>query len=129
MPVPLAAKPVAVLLFVQLNVAPEGELLKFIAETVAPEQIAWLEGKITEGVGLTVIVNEVPALEQLFNVGTTVIVETCCAETFDAVIATILPVPVAEMPVAVLLFVQENVAPKGILEKVVAAIVELPQIV
>ena len=78
---------------------------------------------------MTVIVNEVPALEQLFKVGTTVIVETCCAETLAAVIAAILPVPVAEMPVAVLLFVQENVAPEGVLEKVVAAIVELPQIV
>ena len=78
---------------------------------------------------MTVIVNEVPALEQLFKVGTTVIVETCCAETLAAVIAVILPVPVAEMSVAVLLFVQENVAPNGVLVKLVVAIVEPPQIV
>ena len=39
LPVPLAEMPVFTLLFVQLNVAPLGKLLKFIAATVAPEQI------------------------------------------------------------------------------------------
>ena len=78
---------------------------------------------------MTVTVNAVPALEQLLSVGTTVIVEACCAETFAAEIAAILPVPLAETPVAVLLFVQENVAPNGVLVKFVAIIVEPPQIV
>ena len=35
-PEPLAANPMAVLLFVQLNVAPAGVLVKLLAGTVAP---------------------------------------------------------------------------------------------
>jgi hypothetical protein len=54
-PDPLAARPIAVFEFVQVNVAPVGELLKVEGGTVAPGQYIELEGALATGCGLTVI--------------------------------------------------------------------------
>ena len=56
LPLPLAARPIAVFEFVQLNVAPEGVLVKEEAATVPPLQIVMFAGTVTVGVGFTVIV-------------------------------------------------------------------------
>ena len=54
-PVPLAASPMAVLLFVQVNVAPATELLKDKTPVCSPPQKILLGGTVTSGAGLTVI--------------------------------------------------------------------------
>ena len=54
-PNPLAARPIAVFEFVQVNVAPVGELLNDVSGTVAPGQTTELEGTLAIGCGLTVI--------------------------------------------------------------------------
>ena len=56
LPVPLAARPMDVVLFVQLKVVPTTEPLKLTAEVVAPLQSVWLETAFTSGVGLIDIV-------------------------------------------------------------------------
>ena len=55
-PVPLAARPILALLFVQLKVVPAVVLVKLDAETVPPVQIAVLAGTVTAGLGFTVMV-------------------------------------------------------------------------
>jgi hypothetical protein len=55
-PEPLAASPIAVFEFVQVYVAPAGVLLKFVGATVPFTQSVILEGIVTVGKGLTVIV-------------------------------------------------------------------------
>ena len=56
LPTPLAARPIPVLLFVQLNVEPAGLLVKLDAATVAPAQTVMLAGTVVVGLGFTVIV-------------------------------------------------------------------------
>ncbi len=51
LPLPEAPSPIAVLLLVQLKVAPEGILVKFVAGTVAPLQTVIFDGTITVVVG------------------------------------------------------------------------------
>lgn len=55
-PLPLAAKPMEVLLFVQLNPVPLTAPVKFIALVIALLHKAWLAGCTTLGVGFTVMV-------------------------------------------------------------------------
>jgi hypothetical protein len=55
-PVPLATKPMAVLLLVQENVAPGKLLVKFVAGTIAPLHTIIFAGTVTVAVGFTVIV-------------------------------------------------------------------------
>ena len=55
-PVPEAANPIAVLLFVQVNVPPAGVLAKLATGIVAPLQTIMFDGTVTVGVGLTVMV-------------------------------------------------------------------------
>jgi len=84
-------------------------------------QMDWFVTVLTAGVGLIVIVKlrEVPA--QPFMDGVTVIVPaTGVLPEFDAVKALILPVPLAPMPNAELLFVQVKVLPATEPVKVVA---------
>jgi hypothetical protein len=54
-PDPPAARPIAVFEFVQVNVAPAGELLNDVSGTVAPGQTTELEGTLAIGCGLIVI--------------------------------------------------------------------------
>ena len=55
LPVAAAARPIAVLLFIQVKVPPEGILEKITAFTIPPLQTYILDGTVTVGVGLTVI--------------------------------------------------------------------------
>ena len=55
-PLPLAAKPIAVLEFVQVNVVPEGVPTKLVAEIRTPEHTEKFAGTATTALGLTVIV-------------------------------------------------------------------------
>ena len=57
LPVPDAARPIPVLLFVQLNVVPATAPVKLTAVVAAPAHSVWLATAFTVGVGLTVIVN------------------------------------------------------------------------
>ena len=56
LPVPLAPRPIAVLVFVQLNVVPAVRLVKLTAAVAAPAHSVWLATAATTGVGFTVIV-------------------------------------------------------------------------
>ena len=55
-PDPLAASPMAVLLFVQVNIVPLTGANKVVAVTLAPLQCVWFGTVVTVGVGLTVII-------------------------------------------------------------------------
>jgi hypothetical protein len=55
-PDPLAARPMAALLFVHVNVVPETGPTKVVTGTVAPLQKLWLLTAVTVGVGLIVTV-------------------------------------------------------------------------
>ena len=55
-PVPLAAKPIAVLLLVHANVPPAGVLVKLVAATLPLLHTVMFAGTVTVGVGSTVIV-------------------------------------------------------------------------
>lgn len=57
-PVPLAANPTDVLLFVQLYTAPGTELLKFTGIVLKLLQVIWSGILASTGVGFTVISNE-----------------------------------------------------------------------
>jgi hypothetical protein len=54
-PDPLAANPIAVLLFVQVNVVPLTGPDKEVEVTLAPLQCVWFGTVVTVGVGFTVI--------------------------------------------------------------------------
>jgi hypothetical protein len=56
LPVPPEARPIAVLLFVQVKVAPDGVPLTEVRGTVALAQYAWLPIAETEGVELILTV-------------------------------------------------------------------------
>lgn len=107
LPVPLAARPMDVVLFVQLYEAPATEPVKAIGETTTLLHKTWLETLLTTGVGLTVIVNVCAEPLQLFARGVTLRV---AVRGEDVVLATandaILPVPLAARPMDVVLFVQ-----------------------
>jgi hypothetical protein len=123
-PVPLAARPMPVLLFVQVNTVPVVAPENVTAVVVPPSQIAWLAIAFTVGVGFTVIVNviAVPA-QPLAVVGVTVIVAVIgAAVLLVAVKLGILPWPLATRPMAVLLLVQLNIVPATVPVKFTAAV-------
>ena len=123
-PEPEAANPIEVVLFVHVKVPPEGVLAKLVAATVPPLQTSIFDGTVTVGVGLTVILYEEGVPVHPLAVGVTVIVAVIEDEpVFVAVKLPISPEPFASRPIAVLLFVQANVAPEVVLEKEVAATV------
>ena len=130
-PVPLAGNPIAVLEFVQANVAPAGVLVKFEAGIVAPLQYELFAGTVTVGVGFTVIVNVDGGPGQLAGeglVGVTVIVAVTGDDvTFVAVNEAILPVPLAAKPIVASEFVHANVDPATLLVKLIAGTVALLQ--
>ena len=55
-PLPFAARPIAVLLLVQVNVVPGVVLVKFVAGIIAPLHTTIFAGTTTMGAGFTVIV-------------------------------------------------------------------------
>ncbi|MBV6484102.1 MAG: hypothetical protein KFKLKKLM_00586 [Flavobacteriales bacterium] len=128
-PVPLAAKPMLVLSFVQSKVVPVVGLVKFVAETVAALQTMVSIGTTTVGVGFTVMmyVDGIPT--QLLAVGITVMFAVIGAVVvLVAVKEAISPVPFAAKPIVVLSFVQSKVAPVVGLVKFVAETVAASQI-
>jgi len=129
-PVPLEARPMAVLELVHENDPPAGVLTKLVAGTEALLQTVMFAGTATVGVGLTVIVYEEGVPTQLLAVGVTVIVAVIVVvPVFVAVNEAMSPVPLEASPIEVLEFVQENVPPAGVLTKFVAAMVALLQTV
>jgi hypothetical protein len=71
LPVPLAPKPIEVLLFVQVNVVPATAPVK-LAEVEAPLHTTWLDTAFTVGVGFTVYVNVRGVPGQEITSGTTI---------------------------------------------------------
>ena len=109
LPVPLAARPMAVLLLVQLYTVPGTEPLKACV-TVAPAHTVWLLTGFTVGIGFTVMVNVIGVPGQvtpLLKLGVTVMVATCgVVPALVAAKLAILPAPDAARPMLVLLLVQ-----------------------
>ena len=111
LPVPLAAKPMDVVLFVQLYTVPATAPLKATAVVLAPLQTTWLVTAFTVGVGFTVMVNVVGVPLQvtppLVKLGVTVIVAvTGVVPVLVPVKDWMVSVPLAPRPIHVLLFVQ-----------------------
>lgn len=109
--VPDAAKPMEVLLLVQLYTVPVTGPLIATAVVVTPLHTTWLATAFTDGTGLTVIVNVRGVPEQvtppLVKVGVTVIVAVATALVVLVVVKlAILPVPAAARPMLLLLLVQ-----------------------
>ena len=106
-PLPVAPKPMLVLLFVQLYIVPATAPAKLTTAVVVPLHKTWLAGCTTLGAGLTVIVNDLGVPGQPAVVGVTVIVAvTGVIPALTAVKAGIFPLPVAPKPMVVLLFTQ-----------------------
>ena len=107
-PVPLAANPIEVLVFVHAYVAPLVGLVNDVPVMPAPLQTVIFAGTATVGVGFTVIVYVDGVPGQLLAVGVTVIVDVIgFAPVFVAVNVGILPIPLAPQPMDVFVFVQE----------------------
>ena len=114
LPIPLAPKPIVVLLFVQVNTTPAVGLVKFTGAVAAPAHSVWLATASTVAVGFTVIVKlvDVPMQVPPGPPGVTVIVPVIgAAVALVAVKLGILPVPAAANPIAGLLFVQLYTVP------------------
>ena len=106
LPVPLPARLILVLLFVQLYVVPLTAPLKVTAVVDPLLHTTWLDGVTTVGVGCTVIVNDDDVPTQPATVGVTVIVATwSVVPLFVAVNTAISPLPLAERPILALVFV------------------------
>jgi hypothetical protein len=123
LPVPLAPKPVLVVLLVHVNVPPGGTLAKLVAATVAPGQTVLFAGTVGAdivGVGFTVMVNVLGGPAQPFAVGVTVTVLVIGEPVLftPAVNTGVLPLPLAPNPVPVLLFVHVTVPPGGVVDNV-----------
>ena len=128
LPEPLDTSPMFVFEFVQEKVPPTGTLEKMVVVTRVLLHAEKFEGTETVGVGFTVIVYADGVPGQLFTVGVTLIIAIISdVPVFAAVNDGVLPVPLEASPILVLVFVQENVPPDGVLVKLVAATVALLQ--
>lgn len=106
-PLPLAPKPMDVLLLVQAKVLPGTGPAKFTAAVGAPLHNVWLPTGVTVGRGFTVIVYVAGVPEQPLAEGVTVMVEVMGAVLgLAAVNAGTVLLPDATRPVAVVLLVQ-----------------------
>lgn len=114
-PVPLAARPMDVLLLVHVYAAPCTAEAKYIMPVVAPLQTRCPAGTVTAGIGFTVMVKDFPGPAHPFNSGITVMVAvTGKVVLLMAVKDGMFPVPDGASPINVLLFVQWKAVP-GIL--------------
>jgi len=128
LPEPLAAKPIAVLEFVQVKVAPGVTLVKVLAGTTPLLQTVILAGTDTAGIGCIVMLYGVGKLTQLLTVAVTVmVVYVGKLPLLIAVNEGTSPVPLAANPTEVFEFVHVNVPPAGVLVKFVAGITALLQ--
>ena len=110
-PAPLAARPMAVLLFAQLNVVPLTELLNTVIPADAPLQYTWLATAFTVPAGFTMIVKVLLVPKQLTppftNVGVTVMVAvTGAVLVLLAVKDKMFPEPLAARPIDGVLLTQ-----------------------
>ena len=129
-PVPLTAKPMEVLLLVQIKLVAATAPVKFIALVGAVLHIAWLAGWATLGVGFTVIVKNLALPGQPLAVGVTVINPVAGKiPVLTPVKDGIFPLPLAARPIEVLSLVQLKPVPLTEPEKFIAPIVALPQTV
>jgi hypothetical protein len=130
-PVPEAARPIVVLLLVQLNTVPDTAPVRTIVAVEPPLQTACVAGvAMAFGVGLIVIVAVIGVPGQLLAVGVIVIVAVIGVEpVFTAVNDGILPLPLAANPMVGSLFVQAKVVPLTELVKAIAAVAVLLQTV
>jgi hypothetical protein len=113
-PVPLAARPIAGLLFVQVKVVPATGPVKLVAGAEAPLQYTWFAIGLTVTVGFTVTVYEEVVPAHPLAVGVTVMVAVIGEKVgFAAVNAgtELGPAPLAARPIAGLLFVQLKAVP------------------
>lgn len=133
-PLPLAARPMPVLLFVQLKTVPATVPptvpSKAISNVVAPVQYTLLLTGKTVGVGFTVIVKFFEGPVQLapplvYTGVTTIVAVTGTFVAFNAVNDPILPVPPAARPIDGLLFVQLKTVPATAPLKLTAAVAVL----
>ena len=129
LPVPLAPKPIDVLLLVQKKTVPVTGPEKLITGVEAPLHTVRFGTVFTVGTGLTVIVNvlgvPVQVTPALVKVGVTVMVATAAVEpVLVAINDGIFPVPLAASPIDVLLFVQLNTVPGTVPVKLTAAVGE-----
>jgi hypothetical protein len=131
LPEPEAARPIVLLLFVQLNTVPDTAPLNVIVVVAELLQTDWLAGlDTTVGVGLTVMVAVIGVPGQLLAVGVIVIVAVIGVEpVFIAVNDGILPLPLAANPMVGSLFVQAKVVPLTELLKAMDVIAKLLQTV
>lgn len=116
LPVPDAAKPIAVLLFVQLYTVPATVPVKLTAAVGDPLQTNWSAGWFTLAVGFIVMVNVIAVPVQLIpafvNVGVTVMVAvTGVLPVLMAINDGMVLVPPAPKPMDGLLFVQLYTVP------------------
>lgn len=129
-PVPPAARPMVVLLLVQLYTEPGTVPEKFTAAVEVLLQTVWFEMAFTVGDGFTVMVNilDVPkqVLPPFVNDGVTVMVAvTGMVPLFVAVNAPIFPEPLAAKPIDGVLFTQLYTVP-GTKPLKLTAVVEAP---
>ena len=104
-PEPLAPRPIAVLVFVQLKVDPAVPVK--LTVTGAPLHTIWLPGLFTVAVGLTVMVKVMADPEHPFTAGVTVMVAVWgVAPELAAVKEEIFPDPAAARPIEVFELVQ-----------------------
>ena len=124
-PEPEADKPMAVLVLVQIKLAPAGMLENACGFTESKGQTVRLEMGLTAGVGLMPMLNTLAGEVQEFRVAVTVIFPVISApvELTGALYELIFPVPVAASPMPVLLLVQLKVLPDGVLENGAGAMV------
>ena len=111
-PVPLAARPIDVLEFVQLTVAPVlAGTPDVIAGTVVPAHRVLLDTTFITGLGNTVIVYIIPVPEQALDALIAMVAVMGALLLFTAVKEGTSPVPLAAKPMAGLLLNQVTVAP------------------
>ena len=111
LPLPLAANPIAGLLFTQVYVVPDTGLVNTIGVVVVLAHNVWLATAFTVAVGLTVMVNVLDVPTQLtpafVNVGVTVMVAvTGALVVLVAIKDAMLPAPVAANPIDAVLLTQ-----------------------
>ena len=112
LPEPVAARPIAVLLFVHVNVVPLTGPDTLVTGAITPAQYVWLPIELTVGVGLTVIVNADGVPIHPFAAGVAVIVAVIGdVVAFVVVNEGTLPEPLTVRPIAGLLLVHVNVVP------------------
>ena len=101
LPVPLAARPMDVVLLIQLKAVPATVEVKFTAKVAALLHIVWLAGWATFGVGITSTVAVVVGPTQPLAVGVMVKVTVIGLTVVLVSVPLILPEPLAAIPVTV----------------------------